>query len=151
MCAPPVTRHTSIRYSSSCHTCVNMGAFCLHRHPVSVNCLYRTRMVLSVGGSFVYFARNARCTVTTESAAFGKGVRGNLVWTLLAKMQFITIYLHISYLNFKMKIYEILMTLGVKILAHSVYKMWIIQEPNMLELWNKLHSEEEKTESIYYV
>jgi len=29
-------------------------------------------------------------------------------------------------------------------LAHSVYKMWIIQEPNTLELWNKLHSEEEK-------
>jgi len=26
MCAPPVTRHTSIRYSSSCHTRVNMGA-----------------------------------------------------------------------------------------------------------------------------
>jgi hypothetical protein len=37
--------------------------FCLHRHPVSVNCLYHTRMVLSVGGSF---ARNARCTVTTN-------------------------------------------------------------------------------------
>jgi len=34
-------------------------------------------------------------------------------------------------------------------LAHPVYKMWIIQEPNMLELWNKLHFEEEKTESIY--
>ena len=34
------------------------------------------------------------------------------------------------------------------ILAHSVYKMWIIQEPNMLELWNKLHFEEKKTESI---
>ena len=32
-----------------------------------------------------------------------------------------------------------------------VYKMWIIQEPNMLELWNKLHFEEEKTESIYHV
>jgi len=30
------------------------------------------------------------------------------------------------------------------ILAHPVYKMWIIQEPNMLELWNKLHSEEKK-------
>ena len=40
--------------------------FCLHRHPVSVNCLYNTRMVLSVGGSFAYFARNARCTVTTD-------------------------------------------------------------------------------------
>jgi hypothetical protein len=26
MCAPWVTRHTSIRYSSSCHTRVNMGA-----------------------------------------------------------------------------------------------------------------------------
>jgi len=35
------------------------------------------------------------------------------------------------------------------ILAHPVYKMRIIQEPNTLDLWNKLHSEEEKTESIY--
>jgi len=66
MCAPRVTQHTSIRYSSSCYTRVNMGAFCLHIHPVSVNCLYHARMVLSVGGSFAYFARNARCTVTTE-------------------------------------------------------------------------------------
>ena len=30
------------------------------------------------------------------------------------------------------------------ILAHPVYKIWIIQEPNTLELWNKLHFEEEK-------
>ena len=30
------------------------------------------------------------------------------------------------------------------ILAHSVYKMWIKQEPNTLELWNKLHFEEKK-------
>ena len=37
------------------------------------------------------------------------------------------------------------------ILADPVYKMWIIQEPNMLELWNKLHFEEKKTESIYHV
>jgi len=37
------------------------------------------------------------------------------------------------------------------ILAHPVYKTWIIQEPNTLELWNKLHFEEEKTESIYHV
>jgi len=37
------------------------------------------------------------------------------------------------------------------ILAHSVYKMWIIQEPNQLELWNKLHFEEEKTHSIYHI
>ena len=30
------------------------------------------------------------------------------------------------------------------ILAHPVYKMWIIQKPNTLELWNKLHFEEKK-------
>jgi hypothetical protein len=30
------------------------------------------------------------------------------------------------------------------ILTHSVYKMWIMQEPNTLELWNKLHFEQEK-------
>jgi len=30
------------------------------------------------------------------------------------------------------------------ILAHPVYKMWIIQEPNALELWNNLHFEEKK-------
>ena len=37
------------------------------------------------------------------------------------------------------------------ILAHSVYKMLIKEEPDMLELRNKLHFEEEETESIYYV
>ena len=34
------------------------------------------------------------------------------------------------------------------ILAHPVYKMWIIQEPNTLELWNKLHFEGKKVEYI---
>ena len=37
------------------------------------------------------------------------------------------------------------------ILAQPVYKIWIIQEPNMLELWNKLHFEEKETESINHV
>ena len=37
------------------------------------------------------------------------------------------------------------------ILAHPVYKMWIIQVPNKLELWNKLHFEEKKPESIHHV
>ena len=38
------------------------------------------------------------------------------------------------------------------ILAHPVHKMWIIQEPNKLALWNKLHFEEKKkTESIEHV
>ena len=37
------------------------------------------------------------------------------------------------------------------ILARPVYKMWIKQESNMLELWNKLHFEEKKTQTIYHV
>ena len=37
------------------------------------------------------------------------------------------------------------------ILAYSVYKMWIILEPNKLELWNKLHFKEKKTENIHHV
>ena len=36
------------------------------------------------------------------------------------------------------------------ILAHPVYKIWIIQEPNTLELWNKLHFEEKKR-TVYTV
>ena len=36
------------------------------------------------------------------------------------------------------------------VLAHTVYKMWIIQEPNTLELWNKLYFEEKRSESIYH-
>ena len=35
------------------------------------------------------------------------------------------------------------------VLAHHVYKMWIIHEPNTIELWNKLHFEEEKKRRIY--
>ena len=31
------------------------------------------------------------------------------------------------------------------ILAHTVYKTWIIQEPNKLGLWNILHFEEKRT------
>jgi len=37
------------------------------------------------------------------------------------------------------------------LLANPVYKKWIKQEPNMLELWNKLHFEEKETESMYHV
>ena len=37
------------------------------------------------------------------------------------------------------------------ILAQPVYKMWITQDPNTSELWNKLHFEEEKTENIHHV
>ena len=66
VCTAGDTAHIDTIFKFLSHTRVNMGDFCLHRHSVSVNCLYHTRMVLSVGGSFAYFARNARCTVTTD-------------------------------------------------------------------------------------
>jgi hypothetical protein len=44
------------------HGCIDIVHCCND----SINCLYHTRMFLSVGGSFAYFARNALCTVTTD-------------------------------------------------------------------------------------
>ena len=35
------------------------------------------------------------------------------------------------------------------ILAHPVYKMWIIQEPNKLALWNKLNFEKKNIQYLY--
>ena len=66
VCTTGDTAHIDMIFKFLPHTCVNMGALCLYRHPVSVNCLYHARMVLSVGGSFAYFAWNARCTATTD-------------------------------------------------------------------------------------
>jgi len=66
MCAPWTIKLARTRSTSS--SAVNGWPldFCLHRHPVSVNCLYHAQMALSVGGSFVYFAWNAHCTVTID-------------------------------------------------------------------------------------
>ena len=36
-----------------------------------------------------------------------------------------------------------------QILAHPVFKMWIIQKPNKVALWNKQHFEEEKKWRLY--
>jgi hypothetical protein len=60
VCTTGVCRH---RYSAVNRQTLD---FCLHRHPVWVECLYHARIVLSVGGSFAYYARNARCTATTD-------------------------------------------------------------------------------------
>ena len=38
-----------------------------------------------------------------------------------------------------------------EILAHSVFKMWVIQKPNKVALWNKRHFEETKMEIIQHV
>jgi hypothetical protein len=59
--------------------------------------------------------------------------------------------LHVKYALFLSDFNLLAPELFFFILAHPVYKMWIIQELNMLELWNKLHFEKKKTESIYHV
>jgi hypothetical protein len=59
-----------------------------------------------------------------------------------------TIYMNLATVSINLLVPELIFFL---ILAHPVYKMWIIQERNILELWNKLHFEEDKTESIYHV
>jgi len=66
VCTTGDTAHIDTIFKFLLHTSVNTGAFCLHRHPVSLNCSYHARIVLSVGGSFAYFARNTRCTATTD-------------------------------------------------------------------------------------
>ena len=39
----------------------------------------------------------------------------------------------------------------IQILAHPVFKMWVIQKPNKVALWNKRHFEEEKMEITQHV
>ena len=63
MCAPQVTRHTSIRYSSSCHTHESTW---VHRYSSLLKWSVALGQRGLVGGSFAYFAPNARCTVTTD-------------------------------------------------------------------------------------
>ena len=36
-------------------------------------------------------------------------------------------------------------------LAHPVFKMWVIQKPNKVALWNKRHFEEKEMEIIHHV
>jgi len=66
MCEPRVTRHTSIRYSSSCHTNLNTSASIFFTAAM----IRAFRSVRSHGNggtnTFAQFARIARCTVTTD-------------------------------------------------------------------------------------
>ena len=38
-----------------------------------------------------------------------------------------------------------------QILAHPVFKMWVIQKPNKVALWNKRHFEEKKMDIMQNV
>ena len=52
------------------------------------------------------------------------------------------------------KFWEVKLTLWrqfFQILAHPVFKMWVIQKPNKVALWNKWHFEEKEMEIIHHV
>ena len=62
----------------------------------------------------------------------------NSQWTLIIST------VHDGSLTFWRRIFSL-------ILAHSVFKMWVIQKPNKVALWNKRHFEEKKMEIIQHV
>ena len=66
MCAPLVTRHTSIRYSSSCYTRVNMGASIFFAAPMIRALFIALTNGLVCRGVLSLLCTNARCTVTTD-------------------------------------------------------------------------------------
>ena len=47
--------------------------------------------------------------------------------------------------------FNLLATEFFQILAHPVFKMWVIQKPSKVALWNKRHFEEKKMEIIQHV
>jgi hypothetical protein len=58
MCAPRLTRHTSIRYSSSCHTRVKMGAFVPLVQPGHVAMVGLTQSILGSNVSHANYPGN---------------------------------------------------------------------------------------------
>ena len=86
---------------------------------------------------------NAEMLLSTQWGRTG-GVEVHLfssLFSVLGWSECFTVYIH--FINL------LVPELFFLILAHPVYKMWIIQEPNTLELWNKLHFEEKVMESIF--
>ena len=50
-----------------------------------------------------------------------------------------------------LKMINLLVTDFFQILAHPVFKMWAMQKPNKVALWNKRYFEEEEMEIIQHV
>jgi hypothetical protein len=95
----------------------------------------------------------ANTTVTTEMRLWICLQCGNI---LLAYQQCGNILLAYQQTNLTRQAIRVLINplapeLFFLISAHPVYKMWITQEPKKLALWNKLHFEEKKTESVKHV
>jgi len=88
---------------------------------------------------------NVRAVKLAEVRIDSEGQYGTMKLILFAFLAFAAEYLRSVFQGY---IYASLNLLAPElfflILAHLVYKMWIIREPNTLELWNKLDFEEKK-------
>ena len=78
-----------------------------------------------------------RTVILDHSTCTTQGLRNRALDVVYTEAQYIALTEKIFCLTFWRQNFFL-------ILAHPVYKMWIIQEPNTLELWNKLHFEEKK-------
>jgi len=100
---------------------------CLQSHSVSTTLGYRSKRILNV------------CLCICVCMHFPK--RQHL-YNMYVCMH---VYMFNTYVRKSVPLFNLLAPeLFFLILAHPVYKMWIIQEPNKLELWNELHFEEKK-------
>ena len=89
--------------------------------------------------------------ITLERAIVGRSIDNILNHTFFLNKLFHTVSAYLQQESVQTRLFNLLAPEFILILAHPVYKMWIIHEPNTLELWNKLHFEEKKMESIYHV
>ena len=93
-----------------------------------------------------------RCGVQAGTNYWGEvWLSGSEPETRLFRLFFVSLSLSVVSLFIDLQINLLAPELFFLILAHPVYKMWTIQEPNKLALWNKLHFEEKKAESIEHV
>ena len=58
--------------------------FAAHRQPLCWNCMYHSRIVLSVGGSVWYMIRNLCCTVTIDSVLANSKTQKAFLFTMNA-------------------------------------------------------------------
>ena len=74
MFASRVTRHTSIRYSSSCYT---HASTLVHRYSSLLQWSVPLGQLGHVGGSLAYFARNSPCSITTDLLVWYSNTRND--------------------------------------------------------------------------
>jgi hypothetical protein len=77
VCTKGDTAHIDMIFKFLPHTCQQGCIDILHCCNDPCLCLYHAWMVLSVGGSFAYFAWNARCTVTTDLLVWYSNTQNN--------------------------------------------------------------------------